>query len=170
MKLNYVLLVQAFTRSRNWAGYLNVKRHFSSYTLALIKHLWNCKLKLVMGIVICFLRSVKAWRFLTSSALWDDWIWLQWSFLRSCNENHLLSGSYHLIGLAAAPCQFITACLACVCPHCYPRFLPFPLQLLGNLHICSECVTLPAWHRIKSRQYCVLNLLSLVFGLHSTLL
>lgn len=39
------------------------------------------------------------------------WRWLNLfflGFLRSCNENCLLSGSYHLIGLAAAPCRLIT--------------------------------------------------------------
>lgn len=71
-------------------------------------------------------------------------------FLRSCNKIHLLPSSYHLIGLAAASCGFLTECLDCVWPHRFPGFLPFSLQLLGILHICSKFVTLSAGPRIKS--------------------
>lgn len=55
---------------------------------------------------------------------------ITFGFLRSCNENHLLSGSYHLIGLSEAPLLVYYNVSG---PRYYPGFLPFVLHLLGNL-------------------------------------
>lgn len=141
VRLNCILLVPALG---NWERYWNLERHFSSHTSSCIRKkkslkLWagtcngNCNLffKECAGMKVSYSQRVVRWLNLVAAG-----------FLRSCNENHLLPGSYHLIGSAAAPSQFITACLDPARPRRYLRFSPFPLQLVANLLICSKRMTL----------------------------
>lgn len=98
----YTLPVPSLTIHKSFECSCNVEGHLTSYTSD--HNFSSCNWKLVIGIVIFFLKSAKAWKVSYNQCI-VKWLHLvAVAFSRSCNENHLFSGSYSLIGWTAAPC------------------------------------------------------------------